>query len=114
MASNQSGSIRNQAIAYQLRIRNRIDGMNDIGMNLAQRHQRQICRLVLRPAIRAHFEQERSPVSLDGGFGVVFRKAQVERILAVGAGESAAAGRKTVNQPGNFAQVHGAKNGGFG
>lgn len=77
--------------------------MNNIGMNLAQRHQGPAGGRMFRPTFRAYLEQERRPVPLDGGFGVVFGEAQVECTLAVGARESADASGKAVSQPRKFA-----------
>ena len=68
-------------------------------------------RLVRRPAIRAHLSKKAARFRLTADLGIIFGKSQVECSSGRRRGdESAAAGRKAVNQPGNFAQVHGAKN----
>src|SRR6202035_2697363 len=64
-AKQQAGSRRDQAVAGKLRFGRRIDKMNDVGMYLAQRHQRP------RFLYDAEVAQKRGAVALDGGFGVV-------------------------------------------
>jgi hypothetical protein len=88
-------------------------------MNLAQRDQ--------RPEIRAsflwglprctswltygaEFTQERGAVAFDGSFGVVFGESEIERALAICGRESSHPCGKSVDEPGKFAEVAGAKN----
>jgi len=55
--------------------------MNNIGMNLAQRHQGQTAGRMFRPHFRAlPLSEERRPVPLDGGFGVVFGEARLSAL----------------------------------
>jgi hypothetical protein len=80
--------------------------MNDVGVNLAQSNERPKI-----PAVgSAKCPEERGAVALNRGFGVVFSKSEVERFVSVGAREPSDAGGKSVNEPGKFAQVWGAKN----
>ena len=69
-------------------------------MNLAQRDEGP--RFFAERRGGVEFVQKGSSITLDCRFGVVFSEAEVERALAVSAGESAEARGKSVNQPGKF------------
>jgi hypothetical protein len=58
--------------------------------------------------------RKRGAVACDGGFEVVLRESQVECLAAIGARKSSLTRRESVDEPGKFAQVCGAKNFEFG
>src|SRR5579864_6282888 len=80
--------------------------MNDVGVNLAQSHEGSWRRAIVPVcASGTEFAQERSPVALDGGSGIIFGEAEIEIMLAVSARESSEARGESVNQPGTFTKV---------
>jgi hypothetical protein len=103
-AKQQAGRRGDKTIPDELLGWWRVDEMNDVGVNLAEGHKRP--NILAR--VNANVAKESRPVALDCRFGVVFGESEVEGFAAVGAGGTTWARRKSVDKPGNFAQVGGA------
>jgi hypothetical protein len=53
----------------------------------------------------SEFKKERFAIPLDGGLVIFFGETEVERASTVSTGESARAGRKSMDEPGEFVQL---------
>ena len=114
-AEKQTRRRCDESIAGELRCRRRVDEMDDVGMNLAQRDQWPALGVRLSrgcswdflsfAAERADFMQKRGAVSLDRGFRILFGESEIEVSIPIGARESARASGKSVDEPGKLAQV---------
>lgn len=84
--------------------------MNDVGVNLAERDQWRrlsgFAAAFFRLAIiGSKHMQEGLAVSFDRGFGIVFGKSQIQRAAAIGTRNPSHAGGKSMDKPGNSAEV---------
>jgi hypothetical protein len=79
-------------------------------MNLTQRKQRPGLQGGSPLTCCAEFTQKRGAVTLDGGFGIFLGEAKIERAASICPRESPPACGKSMDEPGELAQVLGAEN----
>ena len=118
-SQQQARGRRDQPVAGERRMRNRVHAMDDVGMNLPHGDERPACRAVElrstgqpRAAVptRSDRPQKRRPVAFDSGPGIVFREAEIEVAFAIGAGKTARACGGSVYKPRQRIQMTRAKN----
>ena len=100
----QAGSGGNHSVARQRVGRNRIQAVNDVGVNLFESNQRPKRTSPMARSAGLHYGpellQKRCAVALDGRGRVVPGESEVEVAFPVGGGESSHPRGKSVQQPG--------------
>ncbi|MFZ0807428.1 MAG: hypothetical protein WAN03_14635 [Candidatus Sulfotelmatobacter sp.] len=95
-----------ETVAGQLGAWDRVDVVDDVGVDLAKGDQGALALVVKlrstgqpRGAVPTYVAEKDGSVALYGGAVIVFGEAQVQVAFAVGAGESTDTGGKAMQQP---------------
>ena len=95
-AKQNARRVGNHAITGERMLRWTVNGVNDIGVNLAKRDERPGVSVITRKLL-----QEAISIALDGNVIVPGGKTQVQYAASVSAGIASRASAEPVNQPGN-------------